>query len=122
MEDIKLLQIDDISFECQSIIQFSSLIKILYKLNEKEKTLEQQINKLNQSMTEKDLRIKNLELKLDEQPKFDDLKMGQSFISSPNATQNILKSDKYDSSPKKINLQSSELEEKKRRKKIRILI
>ena len=47
MEDIKLLQIDDISFECQSIIQFSSLIKILYKLNEKEKTLKQQINKLN---------------------------------------------------------------------------
>ena len=117
MEEIKLIQIDDISFECQSIIQFSSLIKILYKLNEKEKSLEKQIDKLNQSMAEKDLRIKNLELKLDEQPKFDDLKMGQSFISSPNATQNILKSDKYESSPKKINLQTSEFEEKKEQEK-----
>ena len=102
MEDIKLLQIDDISFECQSIIQFSSLIKILYKLNEKEKTLEQKIDQINQAMNEKELRIKNLELK-----------MGQSFISSANATQNIIKSEKVESSPKKINLLSSDIEDKK---------
>ena len=117
MEDIKLLQIDDISFECQSIIQFSSLIKILYKLNEKEKTLEQKIDQINQAMNEKELRIKNLELKIDEQPKFDELKIGQSFISSPNATQNIIKSEKFEFSPKKINLISSDIEDKKDQEK-----
>ena len=41
MEEIKTLQVDDTSFECQTLIQFSSLIKLLYKLNEKERTLEQ---------------------------------------------------------------------------------
>ena len=113
MEEIKILQIDDTSFECQSIIQFSSLIKVLYKLNEKEKTLEQKVDKINQLMIEKELRIKNLELKLDEQPKFEELKIGQSFISSANATQNIIKSEKLESSPKKTNLINSDIEDKK---------
>ena len=113
MEEIKILQIDDTSFECQSIIQFSSLIKILYKLNEKEKSLEQKVDKINQLMIEKELRLKNLELKLDEQPKFEELKIGQSFISSANATQNIIKSEKIDFSPKKTNLINSDIEDKK---------
>ena len=113
MEEIKILQIDDTSFEFQSIIQFSSLIKILYKLNEKEKSLEQKVDKINQLMIEKELRLKNLELKLDEQPKFEELKIGQSFISSANATQNIIKSEKIDFSPKKTNLINSDIEDKK---------
>ena len=48
MEEIKILEIDDTSFECQSLIQFSSLIKLLYKLNQKEKSLEQKVNTINQ--------------------------------------------------------------------------
>ena len=117
MEEIKTLQIEDTSFECQSLIQFSSLIKILYKLNEKEKSLEQKIDIINQTINEKEIRIKNLENKLEEQPKFDELKIGQSFISSPNATQHIIKSERYESSPKEINKQSSDIEEKKEKDK-----
>ena len=113
MEEIKTLQIDDTSFECQTLIQFSSLIKLLYKLNEKEKTLEQKIDNINQTINEKEIRIKNLEIKLEEQqPKFDEIKIGQSFMSSPNITQNIIKSEKYES-PRDMNKQSSELEDKK---------
>ena len=117
MEEIKTLQIEDTSFECQSLIQFSSLIKILYKLNEKEKSLEQKIDIINQTINEKEIRIKNLENKLEEQPKFDELKIGQSFISSPNATQHIIKSERYESSPKEINKQSNDIEEKKEKDK-----
>ena len=112
MEEIKTLQVDDTSFECQTLIQFSSLIKLLYKLNEKEKTLEQKIDNINQTINEKEIRIKNLEIKLDEQqPKLDEIKMGQSFTSSPNITQNIIKSEKYESSPRDMNIQSGELED-----------
>ena len=118
MEEIKTLQVDDTSFECQTLIQFSSLIKLLYKLNEKEKTLEQKIDNINQTINEKEIRIKNLEIKLDEQqPKFDEIKMGQSFTSSPNITQNIIKSEKYESSPRDMNIQSGELEDKKDKEK-----
>ena len=118
MEEIKTLQVDDTSFECQTLIQFSSLIKLLYKLNEKEKTLEQKIDNINQTINEKEIRIKNLEMKLDEQqPKFDEIKMGQSFTSSPNITQNIIKSEKYESSPRDMNIQSGELEDKKDKEK-----
>lgn len=114
MEEIKSLQIEDTSFECQSLIQFSSLIKLLYKLNEKDKTLEQKIDIINKTLNEKEQRIKNLENKLEEQPKFDDMKMGQSFISSPNITQQIIKSEKYESSPREINKRkSSDIEDKK---------
>ena len=114
MEEIKSLQIEDTSFECQSLIQFSSLIKLLYKLNEKDKILEQKIDIINQTLNEKEQRIKNLENKLEEQPKFDDMKMGQSFISSPNVTQQIIKSEKYESSPREINKRkSSDIEDKK---------
>ena len=117
MEEIKILSIDDISFECQSIIDFSSLIKILFKLNEKEKSLEQKIEIINQTINEKEIRIKNLEQKLEEQPKFDELKIGQSFMPSPNVTQNIIKSEKYESSLKCNNKQSSDIEDKKDKEK-----
>ena len=40
MDDIKILEIDDTSYECRSLIEFSSLIKILFKLSEKQKYLE----------------------------------------------------------------------------------
>ena len=107
MEEIKILEIDDTSFECQSLIQFSSLIKLLYKLNQKEKSLEQKVNTINQVLIEKEKRIKNLELKFERQSKFDELKKPQSFISSP------IKQENYESSSKYINKQSKDIEEKK---------
>ena len=107
MEEIKILKVDDTSFECQTLIQFSSLIKLLYKLNEKEKSLEQKIDLINQTINEKEIRIKNLEKKLEEQPKSDEFKMGQSFNFSPNNTQNIIKPEKYESTQKDINIKPS---------------
>ena len=117
MEEIKILEIDDTSFESQSLIQFSSLIKFLFKLNSKQKYLEQKINILNNSINEKENRIKNLESKLEEQPKFEELKIGQSFMSTPNITQNIIKSEKFDSSPNEIIKQSIDNEDKKEKEK-----
>ena len=117
MEEIKILEIDDTSFESQSLIQFSSLIKFLFKLNSKQKSLEQKINILNNSINEKENRIKNLESKLEEQPKFEELKIGQSFMSTPNITQNIIKSEKFDSSPNEIIKQSIDNEDKKEKEK-----
>ena len=107
MEEIKILKVDDTSFECQTLIQFSSLIKLLYKLNEKEKSLEQKIDIINQTINEKEIRLKNLEKKLEEQPKFDVFKMGQSFNFSPNNTQNNIKQEKYESTPKDITIKTN---------------
>ena len=117
MEEIKILKVDDTSFECQTLIQFSSLIKLLYKLNEKEKSLEQKIDIINQTINEKEIRIKNLEKKLEEQPKFDELKIGQSLNFSPNNTQNIINPEKYESHQKDIIKPSYDFEYKKEKEK-----
>ena len=117
MEEIKILKVDDTSFECQTLIQFSSLIKLLYKLNEKEKSLEQKIDIINQTINEKEIRIKNLEKKLEEQPKFDELKIGQSLNFSPNNTQNIINPENYESPQKDIIKPSYDFEYKKEKEK-----
>ena len=121
MEEIKILKVDDTSFECQTLIQFSSLIKLLYKLNEKEKSLEQKIDIINQTINEKEIRIQNLEKKLEEQPKFDELKIGQSLNFSPNNTQNIINPENYESPQKDIIKPSYDFEYKKEKENEREL-
>ena len=44
MDDIKILEIEDSSFESKSLIEFTSLIKFLFKLSQRQKYLENKID------------------------------------------------------------------------------
>ena len=82
MDNLKTLEIDDISYEIKSIIEFSSLIKILFKLSEKQKYIENKIDLINNRIDEKENRINNLEIKVTGESKSEDLKIVKSFQSS----------------------------------------
>ena len=83
MEEIKILEIDDTSYECRSLIEFTSLIKILFKLSEKQKYIESKIDYINNRVDEKETRLSNLEIQLNGVSKSEDHKIVQSFQSSP---------------------------------------
>ena len=89
MEDFKILEIDGTSYECQSLIEFNftSLIKLLYKLAEKQKKLENKIDLVNTRVDEKENRLSNLEIQIKGESKSEDNKIIQSFQSSPNVTE-----------------------------------
>ena len=82
MEEIKILEIDDTSYECQSLIEFTSLIKILFKLSEKQKYIENKIDYINNRVDEKENRLNNLEIQLNGESKSEDHKIVKSFQSN----------------------------------------
>ena len=88
MEEIKILKIDDISYECKSLIEFTSLIKILYKLSEKQKILENKLDLINNRVDEKETRLNNLEIKVIGESKSEDHKIVKEIQNSPNHMSN----------------------------------
>ena len=84
MEEIKILEIDDTSYECKSLIEFSSLIKILFKLLEKQKNIENKIDYINNRIDEKENRLNNLEIQVTGESKSEDHKIAKSFQSTSN--------------------------------------
>ena len=82
MEEIKILEIDDTSYECQSLIEFTSLIKILFKLAEKQKYIENKIDYINNRVDEKENRLNNLEIQINGESKSEDHKILKSFQSN----------------------------------------
>ena len=98
MERYKILEIDDSSFECKSIIEFTSLIKILFKLSEKQKYLEDKIDLVNNRVDDKEKRLNNLEIKVEGESKSEDLKIIQAFQYSPKTTEkkSSEKAEKFD--------------------------
>ena len=86
MDKIKILEIDDTSYECSSIIEFTSLIKILFKLSEKQKYLENKIDLINNRVDEKENRLNNLEIQVTGESKSEDLKIVKSIQNVGNTT------------------------------------
>ena len=120
MEDLKILEIDDSYFECKSIIEFTSLIKILFKLSQKQKYLENKIDLVNSRVDEKENRLSNLEIQIKGESQSDDKKIIKSFESSPKITEKISpqKTEKFESSSKDIN-SSNKLNEENEEKDIK---
>ena len=93
-----MLKIDDSSFECKSIIEFTSLIKILFKLSERQKYLEDKIDLVNNRIDDKEKRLNNLEIKVEGESKSEDLKIIQAFQYTPKTTEKKSsgKAEKYE--------------------------
>ena len=79
MSEIKILKLDDISYECKSLIEFTSLIKFLYNLAEKQKYLEKKIDLVNNRVDDKENRLSDLEIQIKGESKSEDQKIIQSF-------------------------------------------
>ena len=107
MDNLKSLEIDDISYECKSIIEFTSLIKILFKLAEKQKNIENKLGLINNRIDEKENRINNLEIQVTGESKSEDRKIIKSFQTSTP----VISSKKY--SPQKEKLENSSNEIRK---------
>ena len=117
MEEIKILEIDDTSYECKSLIEFSSLIKILFKLLEKQKNIENKIDIINNRIDEKENRLNNLEIHVTGESKSEDHKIVNSFQSTsniPNISNKKLspKTEEMQHSSKDININNFKNEEK----------
>ena len=118
MEEIKILEIDDTTYECQSLIQFTSLIKILFKLSEKQKYIENKIDFVNNRVDEKETRLNNLEIQVTGESKSEDNKIIKSFQSSPKTLNHKLpsKSENYVDLSKDMNVHNLLSEEKDKEK------
>ena len=104
----QILEIDDTYFECKSIIEFTSLIKILFKLSQRQKHLEDKIDFVNKRVDEKEKRLSNLEIQIKGQSQSGDKEIIKTFETSPKVTEKKTpqKKDKYESSSKDINKQN----------------
>ena len=104
MSEIKILKLDDISYECKSLIEFTSLIKFLYNLAEKQKYLEKKIDLVNNRVDDKENRLSDLEIQIKGESKSEDQKIIQSFQQYSNTidkhpsqkTDKMNKKDKID--------------------------
>ena len=59
MNEIKKIQVDDSEFECQGLLDFSSLVKLLYKLSKKQKSIENKIESINNRIGKKGNLVSN---------------------------------------------------------------
>ena len=107
MEDIKILEIDDTSYECKSLIEFSSLINILFKLSEKQKNIENKLDLINSRVDEKENRLNNLEIQVMGESKSEDHKVVKSlgYITKITNQKNSPKAEKFDNSSNEIQIQ-----------------
>ena len=65
------IEVNEVKYEVKSLIEFSSLAKLLFDLSKRQKDMEQNIILIKTSMNEKDERLSNLEKKIEEQDKND---------------------------------------------------
>ena len=108
MEEIKILKIDDVSYECKSLIEFTSLINILFKLSEKQKYIENKLDLINNRVDEKENRLNNLEIQVMGESKSEDLKIVKSLNDLPSITNQkfVPKNENYDYSSQEIQIQT----------------
>ena len=118
MEHYKILKIDDSSFECKSIIEFTSLIKILFKLSERQKYLENQIELINNRVDDKEKRLNNIEIKVEGESKSEDLKIIQAFQYSPKTIEKkSSEKEKFEPHSSENSLDDKEEEDEKKEEK-----
>ena len=65
------IEVNEVKYEVKSLIEFSSLAKLLFDLSKRQKDMEQNLILIKTSMNEKDERLSNLEKKIQEQDKND---------------------------------------------------
>ena len=124
MSEIKILKLDDISYECKSLIEFTSLIKFLYNLAEKQKYLEKKIDLVNNRVDDKENRLSDLEIQIKGESKSEDQKIIQSFQQYSNTidkhpsqkTDKMNKKDKIDEFENENNSSQDNLNEEKEKK------
>ena len=129
MSEIKILKLDDISYECKSLIEFTSLIKFLYNLAEKQKYLEKKIDLVNNRVDDKENRLSDLEIQIKGESKSEDQKIIQSFQQYSNTidkhpsqkTNKMNKKDKIDefeneNNSSQDNLSQKDINEEKEKK------
>ena len=129
MSEIKILKLDDISYECKSLIEFTSLIKFLYNLAEKQKYLEKKIDLVNNRVDDKENRLSDLEIQIKGESKSEDQKIIQSFQQYSNTidkhpsqkTDKMNKKDKIDefeneNNSSQDNLSQKDINEEKEKK------
>ena len=115
MEDIKILELNGTSYECESLFEFkfSSLIKLLYELTKNQKNLEKKIDLVNRRVDEKENRLSKLEVQITGESKSEDNKIIQSFLSSPKVTEKKtpINVEKFDISSKQNSIENEKDEE-----------
>ena len=86
----KNIEMNGIEYEVKSLIEFSSLAKLLFDLSKRQKDLEQNIILIKTSINDKDNRLSNLENKILGLPKKDKEKEKEKMITNIIKTPNII--------------------------------
>ena len=86
----KNIEMNGIEYEVKSLIEFSSLAKLLFDLSKRQKDLEQNIILIKTSINDKDNRLSNLENKILGLPKKDKEKEKEKIITNIIKTPNII--------------------------------
>ena len=116
----KNIEMNGVEYEVKSLIEFSSLARLLFDLSKRQKDLEQNILLMQTSINDKDERLKNLENKILTVPTKEKYNEKEKFITNLIKTPNIImntineqlqnKENNFDSSNKAIDINSQNQE------------
>ena len=114
------IEMNGVEYEVKSLIEFSSLARLLFDLSKRQKDLEQNILLMQTSINDKDERLKNLENKILTVPTKEKYNEKEKFITNLIKTPNIImntineqlqnKENNFDSSNKAIDINSQNQE------------
>ena len=86
----KNIEMNGVEYEVKSLIEFSSLARLLFDLSKRQKDIEQNIISIQNSINDKDNRLTNLENKNKTQPKKEKEKEKENIISNIIKTPNVI--------------------------------
>ena len=86
----KNIEMNGVQYEIKSLIEFSSLARLLFDLSKRQKDIEQNIISIQNSINDKDNRLTNLENKIITQPKKEKEKEKDNIISNIIKTPNVI--------------------------------
>ena len=86
----KNIEMNGVQYEIKSLIEFSSLARLLFDLSKRQKDIEQNIISIQNSINDKDNRLTNLENKIITQPTKEKEKEKENIISNIIKTPNVI--------------------------------
>ena len=86
----KNIEMNGVEYEVKSLIEFSSLARLLFDLSKRQKDIEQNIISIQNSINDKDNRLTNLENKIITQPTKEKEKEKENIISNIIKTPNVI--------------------------------
>ena len=86
----KNIEMNGVQYEIKSLIEFSSLARLLFDLSKRQKDMEQNIISIQNSINDKDNRLTNLENKIITQPTKEKEKEKENIISNIIKTPNVI--------------------------------